>query len=279
MNVYLYYRYPISKIVAKLSIGFIALVFLFILPAYSAPPPHGVSINLPNKTQAQLSFVQNNVIAQLSNGKKLVLVNNISRIPEYARDIWAEDFNFDGIRDVAITTNLDPHTHDQIYSVFIWENGLKQFVPLNFRGGLSNIEVLANRREVRSSYQSGDYWTEDTHRFNQKQPFLYSKSQLIINNIWHTTIYSPQGSPIRSLVSNDGRVDHPPKPVLLTVSSNTAALYRHPQPTSMLPNQLNRGDRVTVLDFKQGSGRLNWVNVRAQKNNQLVQGWVLLSNL
>ncbi len=270
------------NIVSKLETGLLVFVFFSIQPllihssfATSLAPGSAIPLTLTDNTSALISISKNQVVAQLSNGKVHTLINNINSIPEYARDIWIEDFNFDGFKDIAITTSIDAFSHDQAYTVFSWENGLKQFITIPFKASLSNIELLSRRREIRSSYQSGDFWTEDSYRFINKTPYLYSKSELIINNVWHITIYNPQGQPVRSLVSRDGRTDRPPQPVLLTVSSNGAPLYRQPVPSSILPHQLNRGDRVTILDFKRGVGRLNWVNVRSRQ----LHGWILLSNL
>lgn len=282
MNFSLYPSLIIAKIVSKIETGLLVFVLFSIQPilihsvfSASLAPGRAIPLTLADNTSALISISQNQVVAQLANGKIHILINNINSIPEYARDIWTEDFNFDGFKDIAITTSIDAFSHDQTYTVFSWENGLKQFIPISFKASLSNIEVLPRRREIRSSYQAGDFWTEDSYRFNNKIPYLYSKSELIINNVWHTTIYNPQGQPIRSLVSNDGRTDRPPQPVLLTVSSDSTPLYSQPIPSSILSQQLSRGDRVTILDFKRGLGRLNWVNVRSRQ----LHGWILLSNL
>ena len=301
MNYSRYLRYSVSKVIAKIATGLFVFILFSVLSVFSHLIPfnplifpqlsfvapcfsaiahnNGIPLRLSDNTQALITILHNNVVAQLSNGVTLTLINDINKVPEYARDIWVEDFNFDGFKDIAVTTSIDAFSNDQIYTVFTWEKGLKQFIPIQFKSSLSNLEVLPRKREVRSSYQSGDFWTEDSYRFNNYIPYLYSKSELIINNVWHTTIYSIQGQPIRSLVSSDGRTDRPPQPVLLTVSSQVAPLYKSPVPSSLLPQQLNQGDTVTVLDFKRGIGRLNWVNIRSNHNNHILQGWILLSNL
>ena len=270
-----------SAIFVRASELFVFVLFsislFFIHPAFAASLTSSTAIplTLADKTSALITLSQNQIVAKLSNGKILVLMNGVNRIPEYARDIWIEDFNFDGFNDIAITTSIDAYSSDQNYTVYSWENGLKQFIPMNFRASLSNIEVLPRKQQIRSSYQSGDFWTEDSYRFNNKVPYLYSKSALILNNVWHTTIYNPQGHQIRSLVSSDGRTDSPPQPVLLTVNSTSAPLYSHPLPSSILAKQLRKGDKVTILDFKRGMGHLNWVNIRSKQ----LHGWILLSNL
>ncbi len=240
---------------------------------------NSIPLTLSDKTQANISIQGSNVIAQLQNGNTLVLVNNFSNIPEYARDIWIEDFNFDGYQDIAVTTQIDPVSNDQFYTIFSWESSLKHFIPMHFSGNLSNLEIEPRSQQIRSSYQSGDFWTEDTYRFANKQPFLFSTSVLVASNIWHTTVYDQQHRITRSLVSNSGKVNRPPHPVLLTVGNDNVPLYRQPLPSTQLSVNLKRGNVITIIDFKRGPGRFYWVNIRANMNNQMVQGWTLLSNL
>jgi len=247
--------------------------------ATTATDSSSLVLPLPHGLRATLSFTHNQVIAQLPNNKRIVLANNINQIPAYARDIWIDDFNFDGRQDAAITTGFDPVSSDQMYTIFIWDDGLSQFFPLTFREKLTNLEIVPKHKEIRSSYQSRNFWVEDTYRFQNRQPYLYSRSRLIANDIWHTTIYNPAGQTVRSLVSRDGRVERPPYPVLLSVTSQTAPLYRQPLPSTLLPIKLNRGDVVSVLDFKNDPGHFYWVNISANINQHVIRGWTLLSNL
>ncbi len=266
-----------------LSRALINGILVFSLPAAAAKAApeqdNSVILPLPNNQQVVLSFSHNQLIAKISSHKSIVLANDIQQIPTYARDIWVDDFNFDGVQDVAATTRFDTTSSEQLYTIFIWDKGLSHFIPLNFKTRLSNLEIDPRRKEVRSSYQSGEFWVEDSYRFQHQQPYLYSKSKLITNGIWHTTIYNPAGQIVRSLVSDDGRVERPPYPVLLTVTSPQAPVYQHPLPSTRLPVQLNRGSVVTVLDFKNDPGQFYWVNITANVNQQIIHGWTLLSNL
>ncbi len=260
---------------------FFGLLALASSPSISVALPDGnsITLTLADKTRANISIQGNNVIAQLQNGNTLVLVDKINHIPEYARDIWVEDFNFDGFQDIAITTQINQSSHEQLYTIFSWENSLKHFIPLHFAGSLSNLEIEPRSQQIRSSYQTGDFWTEDTYRFINKQPFLYSKSVLVASNIWHTTVYNQQQHIVRSLVSDSGKVNRPPHPVLLTVRNNNVPLYQQPLPSTKLPVNLKQGNVITIIDFKRGPGQFYWVNIRANMNNQMIQGWTLLSNL
>ncbi|MEE9351117.1 MAG: hypothetical protein V3U78_02560 [Thiotrichaceae bacterium] len=268
-----YYKFIITPLV-----GVAALVLSPLLYA-ALPNGNSIPLTLADNTQVTISIKNNHVVALLHNNSEQVLINNFMSIPEYARDIWITDFDFDGRQDVAITHHVDPASHDQFYTIFTWEHSLKHFVPHHFSGGLSNLEVEPARKQIRSSYQAGEFWTEDTYRFINKQPFLYSKSVLVASNLWHTTVYNQQHQILRSLVSNNGKVDRPPHPVILTVRNNTVPLYGQPLPSTRLKEQLNHGSVITIVDFKRGSGQLYWVNIRTNLNNKILQGWTLLSNL
>lgn len=228
---------------------------------------------------ATFFYSNDQLVARLSNNKQIVLANHTHTIPAYARDIWIADFNYDGKQDIAFTSGFDSSSSDQLYTIMTWDQGLTEFIPLYFQEKLTNLEIFPERREVRSSYQSGKFWVEDTYRFQHGRPYLYSKSQLIENTIWHTIVYNPNGQIIRSLVSKDGLVERPPYPVLLSVNTPTAPIYQQPVPSTQLPLNLKQGDIVSVLDFKTGRGELEWVNISANIDQHVVQGWTLLSNL
>jgi len=272
MNVFYHFRY---------YVGIIAFA-VFSSSLYAVPPNEltaPLTLSLADRTRATVFIQGNNVVVKLQNGNTHVLVNNINNVPEYAQDIWIQDFNFDGFQDIAVTTEVNTRSNDQSYTIFTWENRLKQFIPLHYPGGLSNLEIEPHHKQVISSYQTGDLWTENTYRYTNKQPYLYSKSVLIASNIWHTTVYNPQHQVIRSLVSNNGKVNRPPNPVLLTVRSDHVPLYAQPLPSTRLPIDLKRGNVLTIVDFKRGPRHFHWVNVRANVNNLVLQGWTLLSNL
>lgn len=263
------------------SLTFGAISLLYGNPAYAVlTPDSSITFMAAPNIRATISIDGSNAIAATPNNTPQILVKNISSVPQYARDLWIDDFNFDGLLDVAITTHIDVSNQDQFYSIFTWEAGLQQFIPLTFGNQLSNLEIDSRRKEVRSSYKARGFWTEDTYRFgNRKQPYLYSRSELLSIDVWHTSTFNTKGQEIRSLVSMDGRLDSPPQPVTLKVSANRAPLYAEPLPSTRLPIDLSRGSSVTLVDFKHDSDNFHWVYIRSNQNNQPIQGWVQLSSL
>lgn len=223
---------------------------------------------------------ENNQIVATTNGIPQVLVKNVSVIPEYAQEIWIEDYNFDKHEEIAITTSIDKTSEDALYHIFRWNPLANRFDRMNFPAKLGNLEIVKDRQELRSSYLSGKYWTEDTYRFINNRPYLYSRSDLIAIDIWHTVIFDPSLRTIRSIVSEDGRIEKPPVPVISRIKVPVANLYQSPVPSSITGEVFTADEIVTILDFKISmNNSLSWVLIRTEIGNTSVQGWTLLDNL
>jgi hypothetical protein len=246
------------------------------------PPLHFSFSPVPN-TKVKVKLENNAITAQIFsplNKKNIIqtLIPDISSLPNYAQDIWTEDFNFDGSDDIAIATDVDKTGLDLQYQIFKWDAATQTFKPLVFSDALSNIETLKDRRELRSSFKSGNFWTEVTFRFIDGQPYRYVKSDLIAIDVWHTTVFDLVGHPIKSLISKDGRIEGPPRPVTFPIASEQAWLFNQPAPSARSNLSLHRGNIVTLLDFKLGSGNLQWVLVRFNGKNTL-EKWIQISDL
>lgn len=227
-----------------------------------------------------LVTVQDNKVLAITNGNPQVLVKNFSVIPEYAQEIWIEDYNFDKQKEIAITTSIDNVSEDGLYHIFRWNPLANRFDRMNFPAKLGNLELIDARNELRSSYLSGKYWTEDTYRFNNERPYLYSRSDLIAIDIWHTIIFDPSGRILRSIVSEDGRTEKPPLPVISRIQVPVANLYRDPLPSTITGEVFTKDEIVTILDFSISmDDALSWVLIRTEIGNTSVQGWTLLENL
>lgn len=225
-------------------------------------------------------IIHNNQALAITNNNPQVLVENISVIPKYAQAIWVEDYNFDKHNEIAVTTSIDEVSEDELYHIFRWNPLANRFDRMDFDSKLSNLEIVEEREEIRSSYLSGKYWTEDTYRFINEKPYLYSRSDLIAIDIWHTLIFDPSGRILRSIVSEDGRIEKPPVPVISRIKVPAANLYRKALPSSITNQVLTRDEIVTILDFDLNmDDSLSWVLIRTEIGNKSVQGWTLLENL
>lgn len=224
--------------------------------------------------------LKNDKILAITNGSSQILVENFSVLPAFAREIWLEDYNFDKQLEIAIATSIDPISEDQYYHIFRWNPLANRFDKMRFPSKLSNLEIIEARKELRSSYLSGKYWTEDTYRFINGKPYIYSRSDLIAIDIWHTRIFDPRGRILRSLVSEDGLTEKPPVPVISRIKVPVANLYRDPVPSTMRDQVLTADEIVTILDFSISmNDSLSWVLIRTEIGNTSVQGWTLLENL
>ncbi|CAA6808501.1 MAG: Unknown protein [uncultured Thiotrichaceae bacterium] len=223
---------------------------------------------------------QDDKVLAITNGNAQVLVENISVIPEYAQETWVEDYNFDNHKEIAVSTSIDKVGEDELYHIFRWNPLANRFDRMNFYSKLSNLEIIEARQEIRSSYLSDKYWTEDTYRFLNGKPYLYSRSDLIAIDIWHTRVFDPSARVIRSLVSEDGLVEKPPVPVISRIKVPVANLYQAPLPSTISDRVFTEDEIVTILDFSISmNDTLSWVLIRTEIGNKSVQGWTLLENL
>jgi hypothetical protein len=234
-----------------------------------------------NNTQISVSIEQNKVIALNMQTHNQMMLQNLDSIPDYARDLWLEDFNFDGMQDIAITTSSDTDGMNQAYTIFTWNPAVQNFTSLPFSATLSNIERIKKKKELRSSYKSGGFWREDSYRFNRQHiPYLYSRAELLAIDAWYTEIYSatqPQKM-INHFISTSGRGNYPNQYVFGHIIAENTPLYTAPLPSTLNNIFLNRGTKVKLIDFKKNQQGLNWLYIRTYSRNP-IEGWTPLMNI
>lgn len=235
---------------------------------------------VPDKdTQISVSIKQDKVIALNMQTHAQVMLQNLDSIPDYARDLWLEDFNFDGIQDIAITTSADTDGLNQAYTIFTWNPTTQNFSPLLFADILSNIERISHKKALRSSYKSGKFWREDSYRFNaQHQPYLYSRSDLLAIDAWYTEIYSSTQQIINRFMSTSGRGNYPNQYVFGHIAVEKTPLYNAPLPSTLNNVVLNIGTKIKILDFKKNQNGLHWLYIRTYARKP-IEGWIPLDNV
>jgi len=240
-----------------------------------------ISYSIDNNTQISVSIEKDKVIALNMQTHNQVMLQNIDMIPDYARDLWLEDFNFDGMQDIAITTSSDTDGMNQAYTIFTWTPATQNFTPLPFTATLSNIERISKKKELRSSYKSEGFWHEDSYRFNQQHmPYLYSRAVLLAIDAWYTEIYSatqPQKM-VNHFISTSGRGSYPNQYAFGHIIAKNTPLYNAPLPSTIRSTFLNRGTKVKLIDFKKNQHGLNWLYVRTYSRNP-IEGWTPLRNV
>jgi len=267
----------------------IVVLVIFISMASSAATkmtesinPYASKISLSQGVSAVLSFDGGHASVIIDHNKtsaRQKLINNYYSIPDYARDIWVGDFNFDGFEDIAITSHVNRSTNEPAYALFTWEQSLNQLIPILFDRPIYNFEYQIKDKLIKSSYQHYQFWTEDSYRFVRKQAYLFQRTQLIISNLWHTVQYTPQGYVFQRGISIDGELSHNQAIIKRSIISTLASIYTRPSPNAHIAYTLTRGDEVSMIDFKQDANHFNWVRVEFKVNKQVVSGWLLLSNL
>lgn len=232
-----------------------------------------------DQTQIAISIKQDKVIAQNLQTKNQITLQNIDAIPQYARDLWLDDFNFDGMQDIAITTRADKDGLSQAYTIFTWDVVNKKFTPLPFTATLSNIERMSQKQQLRSSYKAPDFWREDTYRFDQQHmPYLYSRAELLAIDAWYTEIYNKKQHIINRFISTSGRGNYPNQYVFGQTLIEETPLYNAPLPSTLSDTFLKLGTKVKLIDFKKNQLGLHWLYIRTYTRNP-IEGWTPLNNI
>ncbi|MCK5726843.1 MAG: hypothetical protein KAH22_08475 [Thiotrichaceae bacterium] len=238
-------------------------------------------INIGSGAIAALSIEKGQALTKITVNsqppRQQILIKNYNNTPDYARDIWVADFDFDGYQDIALTSHIDKHNNEPVYRLFTWKPNTKRLVPILFPSPIYNLEHLPKEKIVRSSYLFNKLWTEDSYRFISKQTYLYQRARLVSPNIWHIEQYDIEGNILRHGVSLDAVLNN--TTIQCNIITVAAPLYTAPNPTAPIAHTLTMGDQVTLIDFKQNTNNFDWMSVESTVGDQVIHGWVLLSNL
>ncbi len=241
--------------------------------------PQTVSLNPSKNTTINVSIQGDDVIARNMHTDQQTTLASIPNLPAYARDLWVEDFNFDGVHDIAISTGTNDAGLNQTYSIFTWSLATQALIPLALGSPLSNIEKINYNKELRSSYKAGDFWREDSYRFSRNTAYLYSRANLISINVWHTELFDKKHQRVKSFLSKNGRNRQPRSPLIGHISINNTAIHSDPLPSSSHDIYLSKGQPVQLLDFKKNQDGIHWFYIRANVDTPAVEGWIPLNNI
>ena len=254
----------------------------FIVIAHSqanVSQPHTVSFQPSQNTIINVSILGDDVVAKNTHTQQRTTLANISKLPAYARDLWVEDFNFDGMQDIAISTGTNDGGLNQVYSIFTWNIATQSLEPLALGAPLSNIEKISYNKELRSSYKAGEFWREDSYRFNRNTAYLHSRADLISIGVWYTELFDKNHKLTSSFLSKKGRNKRPKTPLIGHISIENTAIHSKPVLSSFDDIYLSKGQPVQLLDFKKNQDGIHWFYIRANIDNPPLEGWIPLNNL
>jgi len=129
------------------------------------------------------SFYQDSLRIVYPNGiKKNFLLNPLPEDKDRARYVYVEDYNFDGIDDIAFSVT-DGEGLVVAYDVFIYNKVTKQFTKLTAPAGakgcgeFTNLKINAERKELSTTCKSGPRWLGYTYKFNSAGKLYLLKNE------------------------------------------------------------------------------------------------------
>ncbi|MCF5841392.1 XAC2610-related protein [Aeromonas veronii] len=199
---------------------------------------------------------------------------------ELQSDIIIKDFNFDGYKDIAISSSLG--MVNTVFYVFLYDHINAAFKKLKFAdykmpasacGDLYNLAVRLDDLSLVSSCRSGPVWYYDTYEYNpQGELWLYKTTEYQIQNSEIETFplyehtFNNKGDKLDTVA-----IDFDGKKILWPVTSEKVFLYSSPEKTSKTKAYLIHNDKVEILGQKD-----DWIKIRfASRKGPLIR-WIYL---
>lgn len=269
---------PLQTMIALLSVSALSLsVFAFTNPKSYARLP--VSFSPVSGVGVKISSQGNRVVAQLPAGK-LQPLGELPDIPEGSMDMGAlllqDDFNFDGMGDVAVLDGVGYGGVNLFYRLYLWDAKMRQFSE--FRETISNPTLTEATRTLCTGERSGPRWYTTDYRFEQGNAYVWAESMMVGNNgdLYLVRLKKPDGKVVRTLVADTqdpSGIDEKTPPARRLVTVKKAVLHDKPQHNATTAMHLTHGDEVELLDYVQNQDGSEWFKVRYQ-GKKVVEKWV-----
>lgn len=230
------------------------------------PAGSEVIAHLPNGTQQSLAVVET---YEASDGIKYIALTN--------------DFNFDGVQDLALLESSGYGGVNAFYLLFFWDQPAQAFKA--FGEAVSNPEVDAKQQVLTSSTRSGPMWYTTKYKLGQGKlyPAVEWEPITVNDGNWQRlTFKNPQGKVIGHKVVNSqdeqsgDAGDNLPFAVT-TIKVKKATLYDHPNVTAKTKMYLVKKDEVTLLDWQATEGDPytgeGWFLVRFE-GKKVLEKWI-----
>ncbi|NMY01790.1 hypothetical protein HBO12_02415 [Pseudomonas sp. WS 5059] len=141
-------------------------------------------------------------------------------------------------------------------------------------GGLCNFAVRDGY--IISSYKDGAAWAEDIYVAAGGKVDIKISDRCIGCGEVVRIVYGSDGSPVKSLVSDDMKFETRTE-LVSTVVSLQAKVFSSPVTAQSTQKYLMRGDIITLLGFDSSSGE-DWVEFRFS-GKTTIEGWLKCSEL
>lgn len=266
-------------------VGIILLgISLLSLNAAAFTTPKGYA-NLPvsyspvPKLNVRIEQQKNAVIAKLPNGKTQLL-GEMPDVPEGSQEIdgllLQDDFNFDGLGDVAVLDGVGYGGVNLFYRLYLWDKAAGKFQE--FKETISNPTLTKETKTLSTGQRSGPRWYTTDYRFRNNKPYVYSESAMVgsAGDLYFAKLYNSVGKILKKVVAetqDPSSIDGKTPAAVRKIVVAKAPLYDKPDADSKTKMYLIKGDKPTLLDYRENEDGSEWFLIRFN-GKKLVEKWV-----
>lgn len=264
--------------------GIILLGAMFALNAAAFTTPTGyaklpVSYSPVAKVKVVIEQQKNAVIAKLPGGKTQPL-GEMPDVPEGSQEIdgllLQDDFNFDGQGDVAVLDGVGYGGVNLFYRLYLWDKTANKFHE--FRETISNPTLTQETGTLSTGQRSGPRWYTTDYRFRKTKPYIWSESTMVgaEGDLYFAKLYNSAGKVLKTVVAetqDPSSIDEKTPQAVRKIVVGKAPLYDKPDAASKTSMYLVKGDKPTLLDYRENEDGSEWFLIRF-KGKKLVQKWV-----
>lgn len=185
------------------------------------------------------------------------------------------DFNFDGMQDVAIQDGIGYNGVNVFHRLYLWDKASKKFTE--YPETISNPALDVKQQTLTSSARSGPLWSYTEYHVAKGKLYPAEENQMLAagDGAWeYLTFKNASGKVTGHKVV--GEVDGKAGDAIASIAIDKAPLYDKPKASAKTKMYVVKGDKVTLLDWKEGTdGALGagWFLIRYH-GKKVIEKWI-----
>jgi len=231
-----------------------------------------IDLSISPKLKAQLVLNAERVTVQCQ-GKNIQVLTKVGNLPEGQFPVQIDDFNFDGLTDVAVGESTGSSGLNWFYVVYFFNPKTSLFEKgIEDLGTGSEIETTPNQKEISGHSKDGSFMTGVSYRFQNDSPYIALESVELQGSALVAKAYKdPAGKIVQTIVT-----DYDNKQVKAKVLPAKAFLYDSPQESAKTKAYVIKDDQVALHKFS-GSD-WGWAFVE-YKGSKTIDRWMHTNEL
>lgn len=251
---------------------------------------HAATLNIPADTPSQKEITlspQLKATLSYNNGQFNISVPSVppqvvtSIVPSEAwnnsTQVIVDDFNFDGINDLAIAKSVGYGGVNVFYDLYLFDNASKNFIPSLTEA--ANPEIRKDLREVRIGYKSGQEYATNIYRsLDGKLILIINTNTMVGSGLLKIFLHDTTGKVIKQYVASSvEEISEKLPPLQLKIKSPKAYFYEKPSAEAKTASYVIAGDTVTIMDVTGASWE--WVLAEFKGPKATTQKWLPYKDL